>query len=106
MDDVPRPPAHTAEGKSLPEELFPQLIAALPDLERRNGTAVRVAVELLIDTGSRPDEICRLPIDCLDVGVDGKTVLVYTGHKRNRTGRRLPISDATTRLIRDQLTRV
>lgn len=105
-DDIPAVPTHTAEGRALPEELFPQLIAALPDLERRSGTAVRTAVELLMDTGRRPDEICQLPIDCLDVGADGKTVLVYTDYKHNSLGRRLPITDGTAQLIRDQQTRV
>jgi hypothetical protein len=95
-------PVHTAEGRSLPEEHFGQLAAALPDLERRNGVAVRVAVELLIDTGRRPDEICQLPIDCLDIGANGKAVLVYTDYKQNRPDRRLPITDATANIIRDQ----
>ena len=105
-EDIPSMPIHTAEGRSLPTELFGQLDAALPELERRKGAAVRVAIELLIETGRRPDEICRLPIDCLDAGSAGKAVLVYTDFKQNRLDRRLPITDATADIIREQQTRV
>lgn len=105
-EDIPSMPIHTAEGRSLPNELFGQLAAALPELERRKGAAVRVAIELLIETGRRPDEICRLPIDCLDAGSAGKAVLVYTDFKQNRLDRRLPITDATADIIREQQTRV
>ena len=34
-EDIPSMPIHTAEGRSLPTELFGQLAAALPELERR-----------------------------------------------------------------------
>ena len=105
-EDIPSMPTHTAEGRSLPTELFGQLAAALPELETRKGAAVRVAIELLIETGRRPDEICRLPIDCLDSGSGGKAVLVYTDFKQNRLDRRLPITDATAGIIREQQTRV
>jgi hypothetical protein len=55
-----------------------------------------------MDTGRRPDEICRLPWRCLDRDGDGKAVLVFTDYKRNRLGRRLPIADSTVELIRAQ----
>lgn len=60
---------------------------------------VRVAFELLIDTGRRPDEICQLTMDCLERDEDGKPVLIYNNHKANRPGRRLPIPAATAALI-------
>jgi integrase len=39
---------------------------ALGLLERMQGERVRMAVELLADTGRRPNEICILAWDCLD----------------------------------------
>jgi integrase len=75
---------------------------ALPLLGTRSGRAARVAVEVLMDTGRRPDEICQLPLDCMDRDGDGKYVLVYTDYKENRLHRRLPIPDSTAALIRGQ----
>jgi len=103
-EDIPAMLIHTAEGRSLPAELFGQLAAAFPELERRKGVAVRAAIELLIETGRRPDEICRLPIDCLDTGSAGKAVLVYIDLKQNRLDRRLPITKTTADIIREQQT--
>jgi len=45
---------------------------------------MRVAVELTIDTGRRPDELCHLHLDCLDRDQDGKPVLVYDNIKAHR----------------------
>ena len=63
---------------------------------------MRVAVELLIDTGRRPEEICTLGFDCLDRDSDGAPVLVYDNHKAARLGRRLPVSEATAQLVTAQ----
>jgi len=106
VEDIPAALIHTTDGKALPVELFDALRSALADLETACGTAVRTAVELLMDTGRRPDEICRLPFHCLDTDTDGKSVLVYTDHKQNRADRRLPISDAIADRIREQQHRV
>lgn len=106
VEDVPAAVEHTTDGKALPPDLFIALRAALPDLESVCGTAVMTAVELLMDTGRRPDEICRLPLDCLVEDSDGKSVLVYTDHKLNRADRRLPIPDVTADRIRAQQRRV
>ncbi|MBN9618465.1 MAG: site-specific integrase [Actinobacteria bacterium] len=67
---------------------------------------VRTAVELAIDTGRRPEEICDLDFDCLARDEDGLPVLVYDNHKANRPGRRLPISEHTAALIITQQQRV
>ena len=66
---------------------------------------MRVALELLMDTGRRPDEICQLSLACLDQDERGP-VLIYTDFKTNRCDRRLPISTATAELIRGQQQRV
>ena len=67
---------------------------------------VRVAAELIIDTGRRPDEICALRWDCLEYDEPGhQPVLVYFNHKAARQGRRLPIAQATAGLIIAQKTR-
>jgi len=49
---------------------------------------------LLKGTGRRSGEIASLHLDCLDVDEQGRPVLVYDNHKRQRMGRRLPISDS------------
>jgi site-specific recombinase XerD len=100
--DIPRPPSDDGPGRALPTEILEQLIEALPQLEAASGRHVRVAVELLMATGRRPREICVLPYDCLDRDTDSKHALVYTDFKNNRTGRRLPIDDATAALVLQQ----
>jgi integrase len=67
---------------------------------------MRTAVELAIDTGRRPEEICELDFDCLARDEDGQPVLLYDNHKANRPGRRLPISEHTAALITAQQQRV
>jgi integrase len=100
--DLPAGPAERRPSRALPPAVMQQLDQALPQLEQRFPREFRVAVELLMDTGRRPDEICRLPWHCLEHDGDGKAVLVYTDFKRNQLGRRLPIADSTARLIRAQ----
>ncbi|MEV6415662.1 site-specific integrase [Kribbella sp. NPDC051718] len=101
-EDVP-PPAHVdGPGRALPNEVMNVLNDALPLLETRSGRSSRVAVEVLMDTGRRPDQVCQLPLDCLDRDGDGKYVLIYTDYKENRLQRRLPIPDSTAALIRGQ----
>lgn len=63
-------------------------------LKATSSAQSRVAVELLIDSGRRPGEICALPLDCLDRDRDGRPVLVYDNDKSARMGRRLPIGEA------------
>lgn len=105
-NDCPREPEVDEPGRALPASVLRQLCAGLERLEQRCGTTVRTGVELLMDTGRRPDEVCALPWDCLDRDSDGKHVLVYANFKENRLGRRLPIADATARLISAQQQRV
>ena len=59
-----------------------------------------------IDTGRRPEDILRLPVDCLARDTDGAAVLVYDNAKADRLGRRLPISQATAAVITAQQARV
>ena len=65
---------------------------------------LRLAVELLMDTGRRPEEICGLTLDCLTRDTQDKPVLVYENVKAHRPGRRLPVTAATAQLIRGQQT--
>jgi hypothetical protein len=67
---------------------------------------VRVATQIAIDTGRRPEDILGLSLDCLARDTDGAAVLVYDNAKADRLGRRLPISDATATVITDQQHRV
>ncbi|MEV6598821.1 site-specific integrase [Actinoplanes sp. NPDC051346] len=103
--DVPREP-DSGRCRDLPPTVLQTLCEHLHLLQERSGINDRRTVELLIDTGRRPAEICRLPWDCLDRDADGNPVLVYTDFKNNRLGLRLPIAEATAQLIVDQKTLV
>jgi integrase len=109
---VPAPPP----ARSLPDIVVAQLLDrdALALLEQMHGERVRIAVELLADTGRRPNEICILTWDCLDfdaqVDESGQArklaVLVHDMPKVARTGCRLPIDEQTAELIATQKRRM
>ncbi|WP_405785731.1 tyrosine-type recombinase/integrase [Streptomyces sp. NBC_01367] len=105
-EDMPDEPEDTEAGRDLPEEVMRALCANLDLLEQMSTTEVRVATELLIDTGRRPDEIYTLKLDCLETDPDGSPVLIYDNHKAYRLGRRLPIGGETAEVIRRQQQRV
>lgn len=79
-----------------------------------HGELARMAIEVLADTGRRPNEVCILAWDCLDydtqIDETGATrklaVLVHDMPKVARTGCRLPIDDATASLIATQKQRM
>jgi hypothetical protein len=105
--DIPLKPDEPDGGRDLPPEIMRQLCGHLTALEDVSCHETRVAAELMIDTGRRPDEICALPWDCLEYDEPGHLpVLVYFNHKSARQGRRLPIARATADLIVTQKTRV
>lgn len=103
ISDVPDPPAPGEAGRDLPPEIMRQVCAHLDDLV---STEMRTGIELAIDTGRRPEEICDLNYDCLARDADGLPVLVYNNYKANRPARRLPISEHTATLITAQQQRV
>ena len=105
--DIPAEPERGEPGRDLPVAIMRQLCEQLPLLERGpSGREIRLAVELLMDTGRRPEEILRLRWDCLTRDGDGAAVLVYDNHKRDRRDRRLPISHSTAELITAQQARI
>jgi integrase len=106
QSDVPDEPEDDEAGKDLPDEVMRQLCTHLPELENATSREIRVAVELMIETGRRPDEICKLDLECLDRDSDGKPVLVYDNRKAHREARRLPIPEATAAIIVEQQVRV
>ncbi|UWE11927.1 site-specific integrase [Actinacidiphila bryophytorum] len=106
LQDIPDEPEDTEAGRDLPDEVMRQLCDNLDLLEKSSSREVRVAIELLIDTGRRPDEIATLPLDCLTTDTDGSPVLVYDNHKAYRLGRTLPIAKATAAVIITQQERV
>ncbi|MEU8965250.1 tyrosine-type recombinase/integrase [Streptomyces sp. NPDC048491] len=105
-EDMPDEPEDAEAGRDLPEAVMRVLCENLDRLEELSSTETRVATELLIDTGRRPDEICSLAWDCLESDPDGSPVLVYDNHKAYRLGRRLPIGGETAEVIRRQQQRV
>jgi integrase len=99
VGDIPAKPEPAEPNRDLPAEVMRQLCAHLDAL---TSPEMRTAIELAIDTGRRPEEICGLDFDCLARDEDGHPVLVYDNHKANRPGRRLPISEHTATLILTQ----
>ncbi|MEU4705611.1 tyrosine-type recombinase/integrase [Nocardia salmonicida] len=104
--DTPARPDDIDEGKDLPVEVMRHLCSHLDALEEANSREMRIAVELMIDTGRRPHEVVTLKLDCLERDEQGKPVLIYDNFKSNRPGRRLPILEPTAGLITDQQQRV
>jgi integrase len=101
--DVPAEPEPAEPNRDLPPEIMAQLCA---HLNRLTSAEMRTAVELAIDTGRRPEEICELDFDCLTRDDDGQPVLIYDNHKANRPARRLPISEQTAAVVIAQQQRV
>ncbi len=102
-EDIPdEPEEEDTAGKDLPAEVMRALTSHLDRLEAGSTREVRVAVELMMDTGRRPGEIASLMLDCLETDPDGKPVLIYDNHKAHRKDRRLPIAAATAAVITAQ----
>ena len=101
--DMPAEPEPAEPNRDLPPEIMAQLCA---HLDRLTSPEMRTAVELAIDTGRRPEEICALDFDCLTRDDDGLPVLIYDNHKANRPARRLPISERTAAVVIAQQQRV
>jgi len=102
-EDVPRKRRGDGPGRALPREIMQQLCDGLPKVaDITSCEEVRVAIELMMDTGRRPEEACDLPWDCLEKDTNGKYVLVYDNEKCLRPRRELPVSDATAELVVSQ----
>ncbi|MFF0392837.1 tyrosine-type recombinase/integrase [Kitasatospora sp. NPDC004615] len=100
--DLPSKPERNESGQDLPTEVMGRLCTELDRIEERSGPESRVGIELLIDTGRRPDEICELSFDCLKLDGDGKPVLIYDNRKEDRPRRELPLHESTAAVIRAQ----
>ncbi|MGH9057695.1 MAG: tyrosine-type recombinase/integrase, partial [Acidimicrobiales bacterium] len=98
-------------GRALPPHVVAQLDAHLDLLAQVPGSSSRpgfglgvlgdhagqmavLTYKLLKTTGRRPGEVISLHLDCLGTDEHGKPVLIYDNHKRQRMGRRLPLSDS------------
>ena len=79
--DVPVEPEPAEPGRDLPAEIMRQVCAHLDLL---TSVTMRAGIELAIDTGRRPEEICDLPFDCVTRDHDGLAVLVYDNQKAGR----------------------
>ncbi|MET9888187.1 hypothetical protein ABZZ20_34740 [Streptomyces sp. NPDC006430] len=69
--DVPDEQEDTEAGRDLPEEGMRVLCANLDLLEAMSNAEIRMATEVLIDTGRHPDQIYILAPDCLEADPDG-----------------------------------
>lgn len=97
--DIPSEPIVEEAGRGLPAWVLRIINDNLDVVAQRSGADARRMIEVLIDTGRRPDEICQLPLNCLTRDDTGKPVLIYTDSKNNRPNRRLPIAEATAQII-------
>ncbi|MFK8851698.1 tyrosine-type recombinase/integrase [Streptomyces sp. Ac-502] len=104
--DVPKAPEPPEEGQDLPPDVTRQLCAHLDLFEDMTCRELRLSVELLMDTGRRPEEICRLELHCLTRDGQGKPVLAYDNWKEQRLRRQMPIHEPTAKLILAQQERV
>ena len=66
--DIPAEPVRGEPGRDLPPEIMTVLCASLDALQPAE---VKVAVQIAIDTGRRPEDILGLPLDCLARDKDG-----------------------------------
>ncbi|MFN2496443.1 MAG: hypothetical protein ABR608_11135 [Pseudonocardiaceae bacterium] len=71
--DIPAESERGEPGRDLPSEIMAVLCANLDALEPDE---VKVATQIGIDTGRRPEEILDLPLECLHRDKDGAAVLV------------------------------
>jgi integrase len=101
--DLPARAERGEPGRDLPPEIMQALCTALDGVEPGE---FKTAVQIAIDTGRRPEEIVRLPLDCLTRDRDGKAVLVYDNRKAARDRRRLPVGEDTAAVIIAQQARV
>ena len=97
--DIAADPERAQAGRDLPAEVLTALCANLASL---GPAEVNTAVQILVDTGRRPEEVIDLAWDCLARDSDGGAVLVYDNAKAGRLGRRLPIAEATAAVITAQ----
>jgi len=97
--DVPAEQEPAEPGRDLPPQVMRVLCENLPALEPPE---IQVAVQIAIDTGRRPEDICALPLDCLARDKDNLPILVYDNAKAGRLGRRLPVSESTAQVIAAQ----
>jgi hypothetical protein len=105
--DVPAKADPGEPGRDVPAEIMRILCGRLGELEEViSCREIRIAVELMIDTGRRPAEVCVLAWDCLERDADGSPVLIYDNSKSHRQRRRLPVSEHTAALITGQKTAV
>ena len=76
--DIPAVPQRGEPGRDLPPEIMTVLCAGLDDLPPGE---IKIATQIAIDTGRRPEEILGLPLDCLTRDKDGAAVLIPTTSK-------------------------
>ncbi|MEX5709136.1 tyrosine-type recombinase/integrase [Parafrankia sp. FMc6] len=100
--DIPDEPNDDGPGRALPARVVETFVRNLDLFEKVCGRDMRRIVELLIDTGRRPGEICELGWDCLLQDAEGNPVLLYDDAKNYRPSRRLPISKDTARIVTAQ----
>ena len=78
LSDIPAEPEPGEPDRDLPPEIMRRICTHLGML---SSPQMRTGIELAIDTGRRPQQICTLSFECLTRDKDGLPVLVYDDHK-------------------------
>jgi integrase len=96
-------------GDAIPDAVLAQMLTE-QNLSLLSGDARR-RFQIALETGRRPSEVCGLRADCLtydlqlnvDTGVqERRPTLIFNASKVGKVRCRLPISDATADIIREQ----
>lgn len=111
QEEVPLLPKRAPDdevGDAIPDAVVAQLLSPTHlDLLNQDG---RRRLEIGLEVGRRPSELCRLAFGCLgydqrignDGGTEAKPVLIHDMAKVNVVGCRLPIDEHTAAIIRSQ----
>ena len=100
-------------GDAIPDAVLAQMLTN-DSLSMLSGDARR-RFQIALETGRRPSEVCGLRADCLtydlqlnlDTGEqERRPTLIFTASKVGKVRCRLPISDATADIIREQAAEV
>ena len=84
--DVPRRPSRPSPAVTCRRRSCAPLRSAGRPGTRLMRAEIRAGIELLMDTGRRPDEICRLPFDCLALTPMARRCCAMTTTRAPATG--------------------
>lgn len=97
--DVPKEDRKRGPGRDFPTSVVRSVLKNISILEQASGEDSRRLLEILIDTGRRPQEICNLSFECLELNDNGDYTIIYDDAKNYRVDSRLAIVRDTANTI-------